>query len=161
MIRLASLAYSFISFVRVPALSDPVRVPNEAKSYKLQAHRPAAMLLTTVLIMGATALTISLSIALRSIGELDMGFAGNQSQEVFAAADGCMEDALRHLWADYSYTGATLTIDDTLCTITVTSVGTRRTVNVTGVLDRWTRRLTAEVDLTGTGVTLREWVQVE
>src|SRR3989344_3195474 len=81
--------------------------------------REGAMLLLTVLVCGAVALGISMNLAMRSIGELDMGFAGKQSLEALAVADGCVEEALLRLWEDIDYAGGTLDLGDGSCAITV------------------------------------------
>jgi len=122
-------------------------------------NRPAAMLLTTVLIMGAAALTISLSLALRGIGELDMGFSENQSKETLALADGCVQEALLRLSRNAGYAGGVVSVEDGSCTITVTSAGTQRTISVNATIDRWTRKITARVDIAS--MTLIDWKQVE
>jgi hypothetical protein len=117
------------------------------------------MLLITVLIVGAVALTIGLSVALRGIGELDMGFAGNRSLEALSIADGCMEEAMIRLWSDYSYTGATLTVGDGTCSITVVNSGTGRTITVSATINKWTRQIRSQVDIGSPKIGVVEWEQ--
>ena len=121
--------------------------------------RPGAMMLMTVLVAGAVALTIGLSVALRGIGELDMGIAGSQTLKTFGIAEGCIEEALFQLSHDASYEGGLLSLGDGDCTIDVTSEGSERIINVTATMKRWTRKIEVRVDLAGPQVTILEWQQ--
>lgn len=132
---------------------------SSADSTGSQQIRPGAMLLITVLITGAVALAIGLGIALQSIGMLDMGTAELRAQEVLATADACMEEALLRTSRDASYEGESLPLERGSCHITVTGSGSQRTINVTASLGRWTRKITSQVSLSGSQVTLLEWQQ--
>ena len=121
--------------------------------------RPGAMMLMTVLVAGAVALTVGLSLALRGIGELDMGIAESQSLETFAIAEGCIDEALLRLSHDVSYMGESLSLGDGDCTISVTIDGSERIINVTATMKRWTRKIKVRVDLAGPQVTILEWQQ--
>ena len=123
------------------------------------SSRPGAMMLITVLIAGSVALTIGLSIALRGIGEIDMGIAEVQTLKAFGIAEGCTEEALFQLSHDESYTGGLLTLGDGDCTIDVTSDGSERIINVTATMKRWIRKIEVRVDLAGPQVTILEWKQ--
>jgi len=121
--------------------------------------RSGATMLLTVLIVGFVALLVTLSTAMRGIGELNMGFAENQSYETLAIADACAQEALLQLSLDDEYTGGTITVGDGTCTITVTTSGTDRTIDVSATIDRWTRKYTVEVNLQNNRVNLRSWEQ--
>jgi len=118
-------------------------------------------LLITVIILGIVALATGLSIALRAVGELDMGNAGTQSEQAQAVVDACMGEALIKIGRDATYSGETLTIGQIACTIGVTINGTSRTVTVTALSGRWTRAVQTTAAVTGTGVTLRRWQSIE
>lgn len=121
-----------------------------------RTQRRGAMLLITVLLVGATALTISVNVALRGIHELSAGYAMNKSREALAVADGCAQEALLQLTRNSSYTGATVSINDTVCAIAVTTNGTSKTIDIVAVIDRWTREIRLQLDTTG-GISLTEW----
>lgn len=118
------------------------------------------MLLLTVMITGAVALTVSLHLALRGMHELDMGFAASQSLETLALAEGCREETLLTLLRDAHYTGGTLSLSDGTCVITVTGEGAERTIAITATIDRWTRRLLARIAVSGPRLRLLEWREV-
>ena len=126
-------------------------------SNHLISERPGAMLLLTVMITGAVALTISLHLAFRGMHELDMGFAASQSLEALALAEGCREEALLEILRDPHYEGGTFSLGDGICVITVTGEGTERTIAVTATIERWTRRLLAHIALSGPRIRLLEW----
>ena len=125
------------------------------------AERPGAMLLLTVMITGAVALTVSLHLAFRGIHELDMGFAGSQALESLALAEGCREEALLQLIRDSRYKGGTLAFGDGTCSITVTEEGSEATIAITATIDRWTRHLVARVALSGPRIRLLQWREVD
>lgn len=120
---------------------------------------PGAMLLITVLIVGAVVLMISLGVTLRSIGELSMGLAENRSQETLAIADGCLQETLLRLARNGAYAGGAMTVGGGNCTMTVTTAGLQQTIAVTATLGRWTRKLQAQVNVAGGRVVLLEWKQ--
>ena len=115
------------------------------------------MLLITVIVAGAVALAIGLGVALRSVGELSMGLAENQSAETLAIADGCVQEALQRLSLSYTYAGATLTVGDGSCVITVTDSGTDKAIAVTATIAKWTRKIAAVAGKTNGKIVLRDW----
>ena len=118
------------------------------------------MLLLTVMITGAVALTISLHLAFRGMHELDMGFAASQALETLALAEGCREETLLALLRDPHHAGGTLSLGDGACVITVTGEGTERTLAIAATIDRWTRHLTARIAVSGPRLRLLEWREV-
>ncbi len=79
------------------------------------------MLIATMLISSAVALTIGMSIALQGLQGLSMGRSEPKSGEVLAIADGCMEEALLRLSRSSGYQGGTLTYGNGTCEILVTT----------------------------------------
>ena len=123
-------------------------------------QRPGAMLIITVVVLGAVALAVVFSGALRGLGEMSMGIAETRSKEALAGADACTEEAMLQLTLNTSYAGGTVTIGNTVCTIAVdTSSATLRTITVTAVRDRWTVRLKAVTDISGSRQSLVWWKQ--
>lgn len=118
------------------------------------------MLLLTVLITGAVALAVSLQMALQSIGELDMGFAGSQAQRALALAEGCAGEALRRLRQDSSYAGGEMPLGGGFCTIAVSQEGTGQVIDVAATLDRWTRKVRVQIDLHHARMIPVVWEQV-
>ena len=115
------------------------------------------MLLLTVLTTGAVALTVSIHLALSGIGELDMGFAGTRSRKAFALAEGCLEEALLSLARDTSYAGGSHRFSEGSCAIAVQGDGAQRAIVARGTVDRWVRKVEAQVDISTPRVTLLDW----
>ncbi|MDD4628779.1 MAG: hypothetical protein PHE68_05300 [Candidatus Peribacteraceae bacterium] len=127
---------------------------------KLFHHRPGAMLLLTVLVLGGVAIAIVLSVALRGIGEMGMGIGETRSQEAFSAADGCAEEALLRLTIDNEYAGGTYMLGNSTCTVVVTAGAPNRyTIDVAAVRDRWTRRIQIRANTSGTRLVVTWWRQ--
>ena len=126
----------------------------------MNAHsRPGALLLMTVLVVGSVSLAVALSIALRGIGELQMGYSENQTLETLAIADGCAQEALIRISLDRTYSGGTLSVGDGSCTFTVTSQGTESTIAATATLDRWTRKFTVRTNRIKGHPSILNWEQ--
>jgi len=127
----------------------------------LHSHRrPGAMLLLTVLVMGAVALAIVMSMAMRGIGEMGMAMGEARSQEAFAVSDGCLEEGMLRLALSSSFTGSTLTLGSVQCSITVTpTTGDVRTIAAIATRDRWTRKASVRVDLSGPRLQIVWWKQ--
>ncbi len=121
------------------------------------SSRPGALLLIMLLVVGVTALILSLSIAMRSIGEIDTSFAGVQSAQTQAVGDACEEEALLKLSQDTSYAGETLTVGQGSCTIAVSGGGSDRTVAIVATVSRWKRRVILTARVTPHPVVILTW----
>lgn len=90
---------------------------------KMHCRGFAALIVITVI--GAAALLIAISSSLLGIGALNEVYIAERGHEAFYAADGCVEEALRRLRLNASYTGGTITFPQlsASCTVTVTDLG--------------------------------------
>lgn len=120
-------------------------------------NRPGMMLLTTVLLMGAVALMIALSVANRGIGELSTSFNENQGIRAYDLAEGCAQNSLLRLSQNPAYTGETLSLNEGDCVISVQSNGNDRTVSVSATVQAWTHHLILQLTISGTSITINEW----
>lgn len=122
-------------------------------------NKKGATALLTVLIIGSAALIMAVSAAFLSIGELDLGFTSQKGGETFALADGCMEDVLRHLRIDTSYTGGTLNLGAKSCIITVAPSGGNKIVNVQATMENYHKELETNITLSGNIITINSWIE--
>lgn len=113
-------------------------------------NRPGAVILVLLLIVAAVGLMISLSLGLGAISENQMSLYSSVSGRIFYNMDGCGEEALIRLNRDNAYTGETITLNNTSCTIVVTGSGSTRTINVTATQTDYTRKLQINVTLSPT-----------
>jgi len=103
-------------------------------------------LLIVVVIIGVGALILALGASLLGLGELDNAYVVDQSYETLSIADGCADEALRKLRTDAGYTGGSLSLGDGSCIITVSGVGSNKTIGIVSTVDEYNRRV--EVDVT-------------
>lgn len=124
---------------------------------KLKKEKKGATALLTVLIVGAAALVMAVSASYLGLGELDLGFTSQKGAETFAIADGCMEEAYRHLRIDTNYTGDTLSLGAGSCIISITTSGSDRNITVTATLGEYTKILVSNITLSGNNITVNSW----
>lgn len=118
-------------------------------SYSLREQNGIAALLA-VIVIGAVALLFVKNVALLSIRELDSGFISQRGTSALTMADGCIEESLRRLRLDTSYTGGFQTLTDSSCIITVTEGGLTRTIVTTAsTTDAFYAKVEATVTLSG------------
>jgi len=112
------------------------------------------MAIMMVLIIGATALILALSSVKLVVNDSQMSFTNKKGGEAFSVAEGCLEESLRQIRINTSYTGETLNLSTGSCIIDVAIDGDDRIVTITGVVDEYTQRLQANITLSGNVITL-------
>jgi len=118
-------------------------------------------LLIVVVIVGVGALILALGGSLLGFGELDNGYVSNKSHETLVAVDGCAEEALQKLRKDTGYTGGSLSLLDSSCIITVTGVGSTRTIAVVSTVGEYNKRVEVDVTLGVNNIVLvTRWEEV-
>ncbi len=103
--------------------------------------------LITVIIMGASLLTIGLTIAFISQTELVISAGAGRERQALALAMSCLEEASHRLKNNSSYTGGTVPIDGNTCTVTVSGSGGTRTVTASSTVDVYTKGVSATFTL--------------
>jgi hypothetical protein len=138
-------------------------VPLPVTRYSLPDKRGVAALLTIV-VVGAAALIMAYTASILGLGELDLGYTSQQGGETFSIADGCVEEALRHLRIDDSYAGETLNLGDGSCIISIATDGNDRTIDVTANIGaEYYKSLQVEATLSADSmntVTINSWEEV-
>ncbi|MFA7245256.1 MAG: hypothetical protein WC070_03705 [Candidatus Magasanikbacteria bacterium] len=121
---------------------------------KIKSDKRGMMAVMLILIVGATALILALSAVRLSMADLQMEFTKNQGGQAFSVAEGCLEESLRKLRIDTSYTGETLNLTTGSCIISVTQSGNDRTITIVGSVNEYTQTLEANITLNGNVITL-------
>lgn len=118
-------------------------------------------LLIVVLIISAIAVLLATTAGLIGIDALQTGVRQDTTLKTFAGADGCMEIALKNLHNNHSYIGETVTLGDTICTITITGSGTARTIkaHASYSASTYVREIQANVDF-GTKFQVTLWQEL-
>jgi len=99
------------------------------KNLKSQKKGFAALL--TIIVISAATLIIAFNSSILGIGEIDVGYTSQKGSEVFAIADGCMEESLRRFRLNTSYSGENLTTNNGTCIIEVSASSANATSTVT------------------------------
>jgi hypothetical protein len=125
------------------------------KKIKHKGEKGIAALLTIVIVAAAT-LIMAYSSSLLGLGELELGHTSQKGEEAFAVADGCMEEALRRIRVNTSYTGGSLNVSNGSCTITVTGSGPY-TITVTGTVGDYNKKIATGVSVASRVLTINSW----
>jgi hypothetical protein len=131
--------------------------------YKVLRQRPAyanrgVAALLTIVIVSAAALVMAYSSSILGLGELDIGYSSNKGEEALSIADGCMDEAMRSIRLDTSYSGANLSQANGTCIISVVQSGSDRTITVTAsTTDSYYKKIEVNITLTGNVITLNTW----
>lgn len=107
--------------------------------------------ITTVVIISVVSTAIAVTIVFSGLSERFIVFEENQSQQLLLSLDGCTEEALLRLKKDPSYTGGTIPYLNINCAVSISGVGSTRTITATGSLNSVTRSLQSDIAL-GTNV---------
>jgi hypothetical protein len=115
----------------------PTRVAanrNKEIMYKHQEEQGFTALIS-ILVVSAIALAIAMSITLLGIGEAKSSDDYKKGQTVLKIAQACGEEALLRVRNDDTYSGGSLNVGDGSCTISVSTVGEDKTIDITANLD--------------------------
>ena len=92
---------------------------------------------------------------------LEFGAGGLVSEKTLLAGESCLEETFIRLSRNSSYAGGSLTIDDVNCTQTVTGTPCGDCeVNVVATHAQNTRRLRANIRMTGSHVDILDWAEM-
>lgn len=130
----------------------------KATSCKLKAlnNRGVAALLT-VIIISAAALLMAFSASILGIGDADMGYTAQKANQAQALATGCVEESLRRLQIDSGWAGATLSLTDGSCIISVVPSGNNRAITVSASADDFNKKILVQATVSSSLVTVSSW----
>jgi len=115
--------------------------------------------LLAVIIVGAAAMAISVTLLMAGTDAQRSTLITQQSIQVRQLAHGCAEEALQLIHDNTSYTGTgTLTFGAGNCSYTVSSTGaSTRTVTTTGTVSTVVRKVTAYVTINASNISVSSW----
>lgn len=116
--------------------------------------------LTTVLLVSAVALIVTVTVTLVSLNEGQSSLASSKGEERLSFVDGCTEDAILKIRNSASYAGGTTTTPDGNCTIVVSKVGTVYTVTASPADTTYVKKIQAVVTRGATTVTITSWQEI-
>jgi len=126
---------------------------------KIPNQRGIVSIATTMIIF-AVALLIAVSVQYVGVGELLMGYGEQQSEQAFQLGDSCVDEAMLRLKRNNAYTGGSLSVGSTSCTISVSGSGSTRTITVSATAGDSVRKLDVGVSITGSAVSVTSWSEL-
>jgi len=120
------------------------------------------VMLLSVLVVGAVAIAVAVSLVLLGVDFSRSGFAIEQSSAAKGLANACAETALEQIRESPSFSGvATLALGDGTCTYTViVGSGQNRTVNASGTVGTVVRKVKITLDTITPKINITSWQEV-
>lgn len=121
---------------------------------------------TTLLVVSAIALAVSVSISLLGVGEVKSSLDFKKGQEVAKIAESCVEEALLRLRNNDTYTGTVvpLPVGNGSCTISISGAGVDRTIDISATISGppdYVKNIQATAKRTGNSINIVSWSEVE
>lgn len=128
----------------------------------LRARQEGYVALLAVLIVGAVALTISLTLLTSGTDSQRMALALQRSAQARSLADACAEEALQQIYNNSAFTGTNpLTMGQGSCSYTVTNTGgSNRVIDGTGTVSGVVRKVKVYVTITASSLSVTSWQEV-
>lgn len=130
----------------------------------LPPSRQGFIAFTTILIVSAVTLAIAVSVSLLGITEANTSLGFKKGQETLKIAEGCGEEALLRLRDDSSYSGGSLTVGDGSCAITISGVGSSKTIDITATIigpPEYVKKIQISAKRIGNSINIISWQEVE
>jgi hypothetical protein len=116
--------------------------------------------LVLLLVFMAIAITVTTAATLLTISGSQATSRQDISHQSLSVAESGMENALMRLIRNPFYAGETLTVGDSLATISVSSVGGTYTLTSTGQVGQFTRTVQVTVQDSGGIMSLTSWHEI-
>ena len=125
---------------------------------KLQNKKGMAAIFTVVVI-GAASLILARSASYLSMSSLDTAFVIDKEAEVQYLTESCVEESLRRLQLNHDYivTDMASTQDDGTCTISISSNGDERTIDVSGTVGEYHKTVTLNLTIINDNLSIKKW----
>ena len=126
------------------------------------SHERGAVLLLSVLVFTILGLTITASLLLFGTGQTSTSLAREQSGQAKGLADACVQEALKQMRNDASYTGIDdVTLGNGVCEYTVTDLGgENREIEAMGTVDTIVRKVFVSIDTINPSINVTSWQEV-
>lgn len=115
--------------------------------------------LSSILIISAVVLIISVSVSMLSIGEGQSGLALYKGEDNLNFVEGCMEDALLKARANVNYSGGNITRPEGACVVVVSKVGSTWTMTTTSSTTFYKRTIQT-VFTRANSITITSWKEI-
>lgn len=115
--------------------------------------------ISSVIIIAAVILAISISVTYLAIGEGQAALATTKGEEALNLAESCMESALLRIRTTPTYSGGTVTQPNGSCTVTIVKAGNNYTLTSTNTDPKYVRSVRVQATRAGT-VSITSWKEI-
>jgi len=137
------------------------RFKQRFESHWIKNERGAAALIVVIVLLAVMVLVVS-RVALTGLDELSANQSSQLGTTNVLSAESCVEEVMLRLSRDNTYGGGSLTMGDTACTMSVSGTPCGScTIDVTASALNYTRRIQAEVMVTGSVVDVINWSEID
>lgn len=117
--------------------------------------------LLAILIVGAVAVTISLTLLLSGTDSQEAVLVEQQSTQARALAQSCAEEALQVLHDNTALTGTnSVTLSTGSCSYTVTNTSGTRSILASGTVQNVVRKVQVYATITSSSISITSWQEV-
>lgn len=126
------------------------------------AQQSGYVTLIAVLIIGAAAVAISLTLLMTGVDSQRTGLSGQQSKQARALAVACAQEALQQIHDSAAFSGSNnLAMGSGNCSYTVTSTGANtRTIAVSGTVGSVVKKIQVYVTISSSSISITSWQEV-
>lgn len=115
--------------------------------------------ISSVIIIAAVVLAISISVTYLAIGEGQSALATTKGEETLNLVESCIEEALMKIRSAPNYAGGTITFPTGSCSVTVIKQANNFTVTATNIGTDHIRTLETKATRTGS-ITITSWKEI-
>ena len=117
--------------------------------------------ITSVLIISAVVLAITISVSLLSIGQGQAGLALTKGEDALSFVDGCADDALLKLRASATYAGGNITRPEGTCVVSNPQPPSGNTYSFTvSTTNTFYKRTVSIAANRGSAITITTWKEI-
>lgn len=114
----------------------------------------------SMLVVAAVMVTLTVSITLLSVGDLQSAFSMENGDETLSFIDGCVDDALLMSRENFAYTGGNITRPEGTCSVNVSKAGDIWTYTITTTATDYARTVIVVANWSTAGITLNSWSEI-
>jgi hypothetical protein len=122
-------------------------------------NKGATMIITVAVILTA-ALIMAVSSVMSGLSEAEIGYLAIKTDYAQDIAESCADEALNQLRINSSFVANSLSLpmNEGSCILTITNNGSKRNIDVQGVLDKHQKKIMITANVDGSGnITIDSW----
>ena len=125
-----------------------------------QFNDQAFIALSTVLIICAVVLSLSISVSLLALSEAQSSFSLSNGENTLDLVEGCAEDALSKTRASASYSGGTINHPEGDCSVIISKNGNLWTLTISNTDTKYKRTIQVDITRQSNQIALNGWKEI-